>query len=441
MNLIEKDKKYIWHPYTYLRDYETLSPILITKAKGIKLYDFEGNTYFDTISSWWCNLHGHSHPKIVKAINSQIQDFQHVMFAGLTHQNAIILAEKLIKLTPKKLTKVFYSDNGTTAVEVALKLSILYWKYKGKKRKNKFISLENAYHGDTVFAMSLSENYREEFKNIIPQQYKIPSPNCYMCTIKKKEKKCNIECLHPLEELLKYKHEEICGIIIEPLLQGAGGMIMYPTEYLVKLEFLVKKYNIHLIVDEVATGFGRTGKMFAINWTNVEPDFMCLSKGVTNGVLPLGVTLVSEEIYTIFYKAERIFLHGHTFTGNAIATRVGVTSLEIFEEEEVLKRVNEKLIPTLEKEKERFKSIDIIGDVRQIGVVVAFELVEDKEKKQHFNKKKRIGWKIYLKGLKEGLILRPINEVIYLFLPLATTEEEAKEIMDRTYFVFTHFSP
>jgi len=439
--LIEKDKKYLWHPYTYLTDYKTLTPLLITKAKGIKLYDVNNNSYYDTISSWWCNLHGHSHPKILGAINSQIQEFQHIMFAGFTHWSAIVLGEKLIKLTPKKLTKVFYSDNGTTAVEVALKLSVLYWKYKQKEEKSKFVSLENAYHGDTIFAMRLGENYTKEFKNILPQQYKIPSPNCSLCAIKEKKKKCNIECLHPLEELLKYKHEEICGIIIEPLLQGAGGMLMYPTEYLVKLGSLVKKYNIHLIVDEVATGFGRTGKMFAINWTNVEPDFMCLSKGITNGVVPLGATLVSEEVYEVFHHEERIFLHGHTFTGNAIATRVGVASLEIFEEEEVLKRINEKLIPTLQEEKKRFNSIDIIGDVRQIGVVVAFELMKDKKNRQHFDTKKRIGWKIYLEALKEGLILRPIKEVIYLFLPLATTKEEAKEIMDRTYFVLTRFSP
>ncbi|MFH0926225.1 MAG: adenosylmethionine--8-amino-7-oxononanoate transaminase [bacterium] len=300
---IKKDLDYIWHPYTQMKDCEGFPPILIERAKGIKLYDPKGNFYYDTISSWWCNIHGHNHPSIRKAIKNQLNQLEHVIFAGFTHKPAILLSESLVNITPKNLTKIFFSDNGSTAVEVALKLSFQYWQNVGEKKRQRFICLDRGYHGDTIGAMSVSGEsaFTQPFLPLLFQTYRIPSPYCYRCPVNKERSSCKIECLRPLEKLLEDKHQEICAIILEPLVMAAGGMIIYPKEYLEGVYQLAKRYNVHLIVDEIATGFGRTGKMFACDYTDILPDFMCLSKGLTAGYLPLGVTLTTNEVYNAFY--------------------------------------------------------------------------------------------------------------------------------------------
>jgi adenosylmethionine-8-amino-7-oxononanoate aminotransferase len=425
-NWLKKDLKYIWHPYTQMQGYES---ILIERAQGIKLYDNKGNFYYDTISSWWCNVHGHNHPKINQALKNQLDSLEHVLFAGFTHKPAIRLAEKLISLTVPNFSKVFFSDNGSTAVETALKISFQYWQNINVKNKKKFVCLDYGYHGDTFGAMSVSgiSRFNQVFSPLLFETYKIPSPYCYRCPMKKKYPACNIDCINPLEELLKEKNEEICGLILEPLVLAAGGMIVYPKEYLKKVSQLCLRYNLHLILDEVATGFGRTAKMFAYQYIDdIKPDFLCLSKGITAGYLPLGATLTTEEIYKAFLGDDnKTFYHGHTYTANPICCAVALASLEIFEKEKPLQRIK-KVIHVFHKNLEKLRNLPLVGDVRYIGLIGGIEL-------ELFNSKKNLTLRIYKEGLKNQLILRPLGNVIYFFLPLSIKEEEIIIILEKTY--------
>ena len=435
---LKKDLEFIWHPYTQMKDCQKLPPILIKRAKGVKLYDAAGNFYYDTISSWWCNVHGHNHPKIKSAIKKQLDSLEHVLFAGFTHKPAIFLAEKLISIAPENLTKVFFSDNGSTAVEVALKMSFQYWQNRGRTKKTRFIALDRGYHGDTIAAISVSGKsaFNEKFSPMFFPSFKIPSPYCYRCPMGKERTTCAIDCVKPLEKLLKENSRQIAGIILEPLVMAAGGMIIYPEEYLSKAALLAERYNVHLILDEVATGFGRTGKMFACGYVkNIRPDFLCLSKGITAGYLPLGATLTTDKVYQAFYadyRKGKTFFHGHTFTANPLACSAGLASLEIFEKEKTLERIK-KIIPLFKDGLEKFRGLPIVGDVRHIGMIGALELVKDKKTKQDF--KERIGLRVYKMGLEKNLILRPLGNITYLFLPLCIKENELGDIIDRTFSV------
>ena len=434
---IRKDLKYNWHPYTQMKDCRYLPPILIKKAQGIKLYDNKGNFYYDTISSWWCNVHGHNHPRIKEAIKNQLNSLDHVLFAGFTHKTVILLAEKLVSITPKSLTRVFFSDDGSTSVETALKMSFQYWQNIGRKRKRNFVSLDYGYHGDTIGAMSVSgvSLFNKIFSPLLFASIKVPSPYCYRCPMGKERPSCSTECIKPLEEMLKKKNGEVAAIILEPLVMAAGGMIIYPKEYLKKVAELTKKYNVHLIVDEVATGFGRTGKMFACEHLNIQPDFMCLSKGITSGSLPLGVTLTTEKTYKAFYddyEKKKTFYHGHTYTANPISCSAALASLKIFEEEDTLRKVN-RLMPVFHKRLEGFRDLPLVGDVRYIGMIGVLELVKDKRTKKAFDFKRRIGLDVYKRGLKKNLLLRPLGNVVYFFFPLCIRKREIKKILDTTY--------
>lgn len=441
---IWKDLKFIWHPYTQMKDCRKTKPILIEKAKGIKLYDHQGNFYYDTISSWWCNVHGHNHPKIKRAIKKQLDSLEHVLFAGFTHKPAIVLAEKLVSIVPKNLTKVFFSDNGSTAVEVALKMSFQYWQNKGKTKKTKFISLDHGYHGDTIGAMSVSGTnlFNEIFSPMFFSSFKVPSPYCYRCPIGKSRPACKIDCIKPLEKLLEKKSEVCSAMIIEPLVLAAGGMIIYPEEYLSKVAELAKRYNIHLIIDEVATGFGRTGKMFACNYVDIQPDFMCLSKGITSGYLAFAATLTTRKIYEAFYddfEKKKTFYHGHTFTGNPLASSCALASLQIFEEEDTLNRIKD-LALFFHKGLEKFKALPLVGDVRYLGMIGALEIVKNKHTKETFSFKERVGFEIYKEGLKRNLILRPLGNIIYLFLPFCVKKKELEYILDNTYCLISRIA-
>jgi len=434
---IKKDLKYLWHPYTQAKDHQIGPPILIEKARGIKLYDNKANAYYDTISSWWCNTHGHNHPKIKAAIKKQLDSLDHVLFAGFTHKPAILLAEKLLSLTPKNLTRVFFSDNGSTAVETALKISFQYWQNIGKKRKTKFVSLDLAYHGDTIGAMSLGGDtiFNKPFEALLFETIKVPSPYCYRCPMGKKRTLCNIDCIKPLEKTLKQNNNQIAALVLEPLLMAAAGMIIYPVEYLKKAALLSKKYNVHLIVDEVATGFGRTGKMFACEHAGVLPNFICLAKGITSGTLPLAATLTTEKIYNAFYgdyEKYKTLYHGHTYTANPIGCAAALANLEIFKEEKTLKKI-EGLMPVFHSQMERFRPLPYVGDVRYFGIVGAIELVKDKKTRQPFGPAQRIGHHIYQKGLKQGLILRPLGNIIYLWPPLSITKTQLHTILKKLF--------
>lgn len=436
---LKKDSQYIWHPYTQMKDSRKQAPILIERAKGIKLYDNQGNSYYDTISSWWCNVHGHNHPRINEAIRSQVNRLEHVLFAGFTHKPAITLAEKLIAITPSSLRKVFFSDNGSTAVEVALKMSFQYWQNIGRRKKTKFLSLDYAYHGDTVGAMSVSgvDLFNKVFSPLFFPSLKTPSPYCYRCPMKKDKSSCGIECIKPLEKILRAKNNEIAALILEPLVMAAGGMIIYPKKYLKKAHFLAKKYNVHLILDEVATGFGRTGKMFACEHAGVKPDFMCVSKGITSGYLPLGVTLTTNKVYRVFYadyEQKKTFYHGHTYTANPISCAAACASLELFKKENTLEKVN-NLIPFFYEKLEDFRDLKFVGDLRYIGMIGAIELVKNKKTKQTFSLKERIGLKVYREGLKKGLILRPLGSIVYFFLPLCLKKHQLQKVLKKTFLI------
>ena len=443
--LIEKDLEFVWHPYTQMKDVRKFPPILVRKASGVKLYDDKGKFYYDSISSWWCNVHGHNHPKIKQAINKQLGKLEHVLFAGFTHQPAIELAEKLIRLTGNKFAKVFYSDNGSTAVEVALKMSFQYWRNLGNTAKRKFICLDYGYHGDTVGTMSVSgiDMFNDSFKPLFFPSFRTPSPYCYRCPMGKNRSSCILECARPLEKLLRERNKEICALVLEPIVLCAGGMIIYPKGYLEKAAAWAKKYNVHLILDEVATGFGRTGRMFAYEHaSNINPDFLCLSKGISAGYMPLAATLTTEKIYRAFYadySKKKTFFHGHTYTANPLACTAGLASLEIFKSEKTLANVK-KMSLLLRNGLERFRGLDIVGDIRQIGTIGALELVKDKMTKERFSPEKRLGFEIYKKSLREGLILRPLGDIIYLFLPLAIKENEVKDILNRLYKILNSFT-
>ena len=432
---LQRDLKHNWHPYTPMKECRRFPPILIEKARGLKLYDDKGRWYYDTIASWWCNVHGHNHPRIREAIRRQAGALDHVLFAGFTHKAAILLAEKLTAIAPRHLERVFFSDNGSTAVEVALKMSFQYWQMAGRGAKQKFIGLDHGYHGDTIGAMSVSgpSLFNERFSSLFFRTYKAPSPYCYRCPAGRKAGACHTECVGPVEALLKKHGSEIAGIILEPLVLAAGGMIIYPPAYLEKVGALAGSHGVHLILDEVATGFGRTGTMFACERADVRPDFLCLSKGITGGCLPLGATLTTAEIYRAFYadRAERkTFYHGHTYTANPIACAAALASLRVFDEENTLARVREKL-PAFHQGMEEFRRLRTVGDVRSLGLIGAIELVKDRTTKEPFDLPERIGLDIYREGLKRNLILRPLGHIIYLFLPLCVKKRELDSSRDR----------
>jgi len=434
---IEKDLKYLWHPYTQMKECKDLPPILIDKAKGLKLYDNKGNFYYDTISSWWCNIHGHNHPRIKKAIKDQLDSLEHVLFAGFTHKPAILLAEKLVSITPKNLTRVFFSDNGSTAVETALKMSYQYWQNIGENKKRQFVSLDYAYHGDTIGTMSIGgvDKFNKVFSPLFFNAKKVPSPYCYRCPMGMERRSCSIECIGPLGELLKRESGRIAALIMEPMVMAAGGMIIYPKEYLKKAAALTRKYNVHLILDEVATGFGRTGKMFACEHAGVKPDIICLSKGITSGYLPMAATLTTEKIYKAFYAdygERKTFYHGHTYTANPVSCACAIASLDIFKDEQTLKKAG-GLITHLHKGLERFRYLDVVGDVRHIGMIGAMELVKDKKQKRPFGINRRIGLDIYKEGLKKNMLLRPLGDVIYFYLPFCIKISEIDRILGDTY--------
>jgi adenosylmethionine-8-amino-7-oxononanoate aminotransferase len=442
-DLLKKDLKYIWHPYTQMKDTKELPPDIIDRAEDMKIFNMDGSFYYDTIASWWCNIHGHNHSKIINRIRKQAKILDQIPLAGFSHKPAIQLAEKLIKLMPKHITKVFYSDNGSTSVEVALKMSLQYWANKGIEGKNKFISLDLGYHGDTIGTMSVSGDiFNQSFKPLLFKSYKAKSPYCYRCPCKKNRETCKIECIKYIENILKKNSEKVSAIILEPMVLCAGGMIIYPKEYLEKVYKLAKKYKVHLIVDEVATGFGRTGKMFAFEHAdNIKPDFICVSKGITSGTLPLAATLTTDDVYEAFYddySKKKTFFHGHTYTANPIACAAAIATLEVFDDENTLFNVqkNEKILKICLSCLEPLKHV---GDIRSLGMIGAIELVKNKKTKKKFHPDERIGYKIYREALERNLILRPLGDTIYTIFPLSVTEKDLRFIYESIYHIIENW--
>ena len=418
--LKNRDLNVLWHPCTQMKDHETLPLIPVKKAHGVYIEDFEGNSYLDAISSWWVNLFGHTNKYINSKIKEQLDTLEHVILAGFTHEQVIRLSERLVKLTPKGLDKCFYSDNGSSAVEVALKMSYHAHLNDGKQKKNLFVSLTNSYHGETIGALSVGdvELYKETYKPLLLKSIQTPVPVDMSINAAK-------DAASHFEALCKERAFEISAIILEPLIQGAGYMHMYHTEFLVEVRAICTKYDIHFIADEVMVGFGRTGEMFACEKANVSPDFLVLSKGLTGGYLPLSVVLTSNDIYAKFYcdyNEHKAFLHSHSYTGNALACAAANATLDIFENENVINKNKEKALYMADR-LNSFKSLKNVKEVRQTGMVCAIEL-------KGYTSEERIGLRVYNYALEQGVFLRPLGHVIYFMPPYIITDEEIDKMMD-----------
>ncbi|MBQ4077952.1 adenosylmethionine--8-amino-7-oxononanoate transaminase [bacterium] len=435
--LLEDDLKYIWRPFTQMKSLEKdeNKPIIIKKGKGIYLEDIDGNKYIDAVSSWWVNTLGHSNKRINKTITKQLKKIEHVIFGGFSHEPVIEFSKKLVSLMNNKLTKVFFSDNGSTAVEVALKMAYQYHVLKGNPQKRKFVALKNSYHGDTLGAVSVGgvDMYHKLYKPLLFEIEQAESPYCYRCPMGCERNTCKIDCLLSIEKILEKDANNIAGVIIEPLVQAAGGMIMYPAEYITKLRSICDKYNVLLIDDEVAMGFYRTGKLFAYEHAGIVPDIICCAKGITAGYMPLSVTVTTDEIYSAFYDDDvdgyKTFYHGHSYTAYPLALSVALENLKILEEMKIEEYLKPK-ISKFSKEIEKFRSHKNVGDIRQTGMICAIELVKDKQTKEPFSYEDGIGKKIYLEGLKLGAILRPMWNCIYFITPYIITEKEIEKLTD-----------
>ena len=421
----------VWYPFTQMQEFAEHSPLKIVGAEGCWLQDEQGKRYLDGVSSLWANVHGHRHPVIDRAIEEQIGRVAHTTMLGLSHPGGIELARQLVKLTPEGLSRVFYSDSGATAVEIALKMAYQYWQLKGETQRYKFLKLSEAYHGDTIGAVSLGgmNLFHERFGRLLFDTIKVPTPHIYRHPFSVDDEKDITEQYFALSEDLIMKHaEQACGFIIEPLIQGAAGMIVHPSGYLQHIRNLTKKYNMLLIADEVAVGFGRTGKMFASEWEEVSPDLLCLGKGITGGYMPLAATMATEEIFSAFmgdFKELNTFFHGHTYTGNPLACAAALASLRVFEDEETLDAV--VFGPKAKRYSEGMKMLAQlvhVGSVRYRGLMGGLELVKDKKSKEPYPFAERIGYQVILEARREGVILRPLGDVIVLMPPLAVSLEE-----------------
>ncbi len=439
--LSQRDLSVLWHPCTQMHDHESFPLIPIKSAKGVWLEDFEGNRYLDAISSWWVNLFGHANPDINAALKAQLETLEHVIFAGFTHETAINLAEKLVDLTPAGLSRCFYADNGSSAVEVALKMSFHSWQNQGQTRKTKFITLENSYHGETLGALAVGDValYKKTYAPLLMDVITVPSPDCYFREKNEAWADYSTRQFAHLDNTLQQYAGEICAVIIEPLVQCAGGMRMYDPIYLTLLRDACHKYNVHLIADEIAVGFGRTGTLFACEQASISPDFLCLSKGLTGGYLPLSAVLTTDAIYDAFYDNyanQKAFLHSHSYTGNALACRAALATLTIFETQHIVD-ANLLLAAKMTALSKRFIDHAHVSEVRQTGMILAIELVKDKRSRAPYPWQERRGLQVYQYALKKGVLLRPLGNVIYFMPPYVITHEELNVMFDIAWQAIT----
>ena len=425
----------VWHPCTQMQDHETLPLVSIASAEGPWLVGHDGKRYLDAISSWWTNLFGHRHPHIVQRLKEQLDKLDHVLLAGFTHEPAVELAEKLCAIAPAGLTRCFYADNGSSAVEVALKMSHHWWRNRGQPGKKKFVALENGYHGETLGALAVGGTglYRQAYEPLLMECLRVPSPDCYYRGPGESWEDYSRRQFSHMQSLLEYSAAEIAAVIVEPVVQCAGGMRMYHPVYLRMLREACTRHGVHLIVDEIATGFGRTGMMFACEWAKISPDFMCVSKGLTGGTLPLAATLTTEPVYQGFYAehaAGKAFLHSHSYTGNPLACAAALATLEIFAQRDWISGVRD-MGHLMWMEVAELLRHPNVADIRQQGGILAIELAQDVRKKTPFPPEQRRGLRVYRHGLEKGVLLRPLGDVIYFMPPYTLSAEEIK-LMART---------
>ena len=432
MSLVDRDRAVVWHPYTQMKT--APPPLPIVRGQGVYLYTEDGRRLLDGISSWWVNIHGHSHPRLNQAIAAQAKTLEHVIFAGATHEPAVELAERLVGILPAGLTRVFYSDNGSTAVEVAVKLAVQYWRNQGQPSRQRIVALHHAYHGDTVGTMSVSEDsvFTKAFSPLLFSVDRAHAPYCYRCPVNLQRETCGINCLDDLESRLKAGADRIAAVLVEPMLQGAGGMIMWPREFLDGVRQLCYRHGVLMIADEVLTGFGRTGRMFACEHAAVTPDIVCLSKALTAGYLPLAVTAATNAVYDAFLSDDRgkTFFHGHSFTANPLACAVALASLDLIEEDNVLARIA-RLERQLREGLGPLVRLPMVGDVRVLGGVAAIELVSNKATKDAGGYLDQIGPRLYPDFLQRGLLLRPLGNVLYFMPPYVITDAEVEWVIEQ----------
>lgn len=437
LNLVSRDRAHVWHPYTQMLTRP--DPIPIVRGEGVYLYTEDGRRLLDGTSSWWVNIHGHSHPRLNEALAAQARVLEHVVFANCTHGPAVDLAERLLRVVPRGLSRVFYSDNGSTAVEVALKLALQYWANRGQPTRRTFITLHHAYHGDTVGAMSASEEsiFTRPFSSMLFDVVRAHAPYCYRCPVGLERSTCHLECqtsAEPatLESLLAERGDAVAAVLVEPMLQGAGGMVVWPQEFLAGARRLCDRFGTLLIADEVLTGFGRTGRMFACEHAAVAPDIICLSKALTAGYMPLGATVVTEAVFDAFLSEDRTrtFFHGHSYTANPLACAVAVASLDLFHETNLLEKVR-AIEGWLRDGLDPLRALPMVGDVRVIGGVGILELVTDRATKATSGYLDEMGPRLIAAFLERGLLLRPLGNVLYFMPPYVITESETAWVVDQ----------
>ena len=431
--LCQWDRQYYWHAFTQMAEYE---PLVFERAEGCLLFDIHGRCYIDGVSSLWCNIHGHRHPLIDAAVREQLERVAHVTSLGASNPTTIMLAKRLVEIAPPGLEHVFFSDDGATAVEVALKMAFQYWRQRPDPKPDKtlFVALEQAYHGDTLGAVSVGgvERFHAMFASLLFRTLRVPAPDTYRTPPGVPREALAAHYLSQLEAVLDRHHSQVAAVILEPLVQAAAGMIMHPPGYLRGVRELTRRYDVLLIADEVAVGFGRTGKMFACQHESVTPDIMCLAKGITGGYLPLAATLATEEIYRAFlgsYAESKTFFHGHTYGGNPLAAAAALASLDVFEQERTLDNLPPK-IARLAEHLQQLAELPHVGDVRQCGLIGAVELVRDKRTKEPFAWEEKRGIRVCRAALERGVWLRPLGNVIVIMPPLAISLEQLDQIAE-----------
>jgi adenosylmethionine---8-amino-7-oxononanoate aminotransferase len=433
--LEQADKQFVWHPFTQQESWEADAPIIIDRAQGAYLVDVDGNRYLDGVSSLWVNVHGHHRAEINAAITAQLDRVAHSTFLGLTHAPGIELARRLMDVVPGQLQRVFYSDTGAAAVEIALKMAFQYWQQRPdpRPRKTKFFSLHNAYHGDTIGALSVGgiDLFQQIYRPLLFPTVKAPEAYCYRCHLGKSYPSCRLACLDEIERAIAINAEELAAVIMEPLVQGAAGIIVYPPGYTRAVWEIAKRHSVLFIADEVATGFGRTGNMFACEHEGVEPDLMAVGKGISGGYLPLAATFATEEIYRAFLgrpEEAKTFYHGHTYTGNPVACAAALASLDLFGQERTLERLQPK-IAALTAGLETIRDLPLVGDVRQRGFIAGIELVQDVATGTPFPVAEQLGVQVVKEARRHGVMLRPLSDVIVLMPPLAIADDELAALL------------
>ena len=438
--LIQADREHVWHPFTQASEWDAEDVLVIEGGEGCWLVDTEGKRYLDGVSSLWVNVHGHRHPAIDAAIKGQLGKLAHSTLLGLGGVPSIELARRLAQLTPGELNRVFFSDSGSTAVEVALKMAFQHTQQRGRpgdEQRKRFLAFTDAYHGDTVGSVSVGgiDLFHGIFRPLLFDALRAPYPHCYRCPLGLEPNGCEWGCTRELERVMETHARELCALVIEPLVQGAAGIITAPDGYLARVQALCRKHGVLLICDEVATGFGRTGAMFACEHERVEPDFLCLAKGLTGGYLPLAATVTTDEIYEGFrgpYASHRTFYHGHSYTGNALACAAALANLDVFANELVLERTAPKIDRLRARLAAKVAPLSHVGDIRQRGMMVGIELVEDARTKEAFASERRVGRQVILEARRRGVIIRPLGDVVVLMPPLAIAPEEIDLLVDVT---------